>query len=233
VSNDEMYKVAWVARFRPDRPRDECAHHWREVHGPLAAKTPGMLRYIQSHVVGGLPVVADPAPDLVPFVGYSSSWFADEASYQRAMASAEWAALVADSPNLFDGRFFVGMSAALEEHVMRDGPVGPYKVCWVAKFRSDIDAGDARHHWRTVHGPLALEAPGIDRYVQNHAVAALGSGDVELQFAGFSECWFADAETCAAALRSPAWAALRADGYTIFDYEMMWGAELRENVVIA
>ena len=29
------------------------------------------------------------------------------------------------------------------------------------------------------------------------------------------------------------WAALRDDGYAIFDYEMMWGAALRENVVIA
>jgi uncharacterized protein (TIGR02118 family) len=190
-----------------------------------------MLRYVQSHVVGGLPVAADPAPERVPFVGYSSSWFADQAAYERAMASAEWDALVADSPNLFDGGFFVGMSAALEEHVMRDGPVAPYKVCWVTRFRADVDAADARHHWRTVHGPLALEAPGIDRYVQNHAVAALPRG--ELRFAGFSECWFADAETCVAALTSPAWAALRDDGYTIFDYEMMWGAALRENTVIA
>jgi uncharacterized protein (TIGR02118 family) len=103
----------------------------------------------------------------------------------------------------------------------------------VARFRPDIDAGNARHHWRTVHGPLALAAPGIDRYVQNHAVAALGDGDPQLRFAGFSECWFANADVCTSALTSPAWAALRDDGYTIFDYEMMWGAALSENVVIA
>ena len=35
------------------------------------------------------------------------------------------------------------------------------------------------------------------------------------------------------ALASPAWKALRDDGHTIFDYRMMWGAEVRAHVVIA
>ena len=37
-----MYKVIWLVKFRPDMPRDEVVRWWREKHGPLAAKTPGI-----------------------------------------------------------------------------------------------------------------------------------------------------------------------------------------------
>jgi uncharacterized protein (TIGR02118 family) len=128
---------------------------------------------------------------------------------------------------VFDGQFFTGMCARVVEVVQADGPKTSYKVAWVTKFRADIDPADARDHWRTVHGPLALKAPGIQRYVQNHAVESLAGP--QLRFAGFSECWFADRDACLAALSSPAWDDLRADGLNIFDYSMMWGAVLREH----
>jgi len=228
-----MFKVVWIARFGRGLTRDQGRKHWREIHGPLGAAVPGLDRYVQSHVVGSLPgadATAEP-----PFDGYSSGWFADRGAYDGAMASPEWAELAADSPNLFDRDFFCGMCAALDENQVRDGPMAPFKVAWIVRFRSDLGRDEARRHWRDVHGPLALEAPGIRRYVQNHAVEALAAGirpgQPELGFDGFSECWFDSRADCQRALTSPGWAALAADGRAIFDYRRMWSAVLDENVV--
>jgi uncharacterized protein (TIGR02118 family) len=225
---EDAFKVAWLCRFRPDLSKEAGRAHWRGTHGPIGATVPGLDVYIQSHSVSKLPP-ADEGPDAsdVALDGYSSGWFADRAAYDAAMTSPEWANLVADSPNVFDGQFFTGMCARVVEVVQADGPKTGYKVAWVTKFRDDLDPIEARDHWRTVHGPLALRAPGIVRYVQNHATESLAGP--ELRFAGFSECWFADRDACVAALSSPAWEDLRKDGYDIFDYSMMWGAVLREH----
>ena len=115
------------------------------------------------------------------------------------MSTPQWAAMGVDAPNVFDREFFLGMSAIVDEHVMRDGPEEGIKVVWVVTLRSDVDPAWAREHWRRVHGPLALRASGITRYVQNHAVEAVcpaGTDPVKLKFSGLSECWFPDAETC-------------------------------------
>jgi uncharacterized protein (TIGR02118 family) len=96
-------------------------------------------------------------------------------------------------------------------------------------FPAGVDSDDARRHWSEVHGPLALEAPGATRYVQNHAVEAVGPVGQEaprLRFSGFSECWFPDATACRRALASPAWDELRRDGQAIFDYTRLWGLTL-------
>ena len=53
-----MYKVAWIARFHPGLTKEEGHRHWSDVHGPLCAEVPGLERYVQNHVVGGLPLVA-------------------------------------------------------------------------------------------------------------------------------------------------------------------------------
>ena len=37
--------------------------------------------------------------------------------------------------------------------------------------RADRPVAECLHHWRTVHGPLASDLPGLRRYVQYHPVA--------------------------------------------------------------
>ena len=49
-----------------------------------------------------------------------------------------------------------------------------YKVVWVARFHDGISPEAARKHWREVHAPLGMKVEGVERYVQNHVVSALG-----------------------------------------------------------
>src|SRR5215204_1193136 len=127
-----------------------------------------------------------------------------------------------------------GMSAQVEENVVVDGPVGPYKVVWVVRFRRGIDPDEAHEYWRHVHGPIVGGLPGY-RYVQNHVVAAVGGGGGEardpLRFDGFSECWFTDEPAFVNAISTDEWARLVDDAPNVFEVDEIMGAALRERVV--
>jgi uncharacterized protein (TIGR02118 family) len=228
-----MYKVAWIARFNPGLTKEEGHRHWSEVHGPLCAEVPGLERYVQSHVVGGLPLVAGVAQEEPQFDGYSCGWWADREAFEASMRTPEWAALVEDGHGLWDEDFLWGMSAHIEEVPQIEGERGPYKAAWVVRFLPGMTRAKGREYWRTVHGPI-FHGLDINRYTQNHVVGAIGEGgetDVQLGFDGFSECWFDDEDQFTAAVTSDGWAAANEDGPKIFDVTGLWGAALEERVV--
>lgn len=227
-----MYKVAWLARFPSVMTKEDARRHWADVHGPLCARTPGLHRYVQNHVVGPLPLASGVTEEDTQFDGYSCGWWPDEAAFRASMDTPEWRELVEDGANVFDMEWLEGMSARVVEHVIVDGPASPYKVAWVVRFKEGIDPDEARHYWASNHGPIVRDV-GIDRYVQNHAAEAVGGGGEgrdPLRFDGFSECWFADEDSFLSAIHTPEWEALNADGDHLFDMSQMWGAVLRERV---
>jgi uncharacterized protein (TIGR02118 family) len=228
-----VYKVAWIARFPKGMAKEDARRHWADVHGPMCIRTPGIERYVQNHVVGPLPAASGVTEEETFFDGYSCGWWADEDAFRASMDTEEWRALVADGDNVFDMTWLEGMSAHVREHTIVDGPTGPYKVVWIARFKPGMDPDEARAHWKDTHGPIAASA-GIGRYVQNHAIAPVGGGGEArdpLRFDGFSECWFADEQAFLEALDTPEWAALVEDGDELFDMSAMWGAVLHERVV--
>jgi hypothetical protein len=120
-----VYKVIWLVRFRRDKSREEVVRWWPEEHGPLAATTPGMVRYVQNYWTHHL----DPTTQLEDesaephFDGHEEHWFADLESYKLAMASEEWKRTREDGPNGFDSSTLVG--GALSEY---DGSGGVRSV---------------------------------------------------------------------------------------------------------
>ena len=113
-----MYKIINLTKFRPGVAREDVLAWWRGPHADLAKATPGMLRYVQSYWSSGL----DPATGLATgrpggFDGHAEHWFADQQSYEAAMASPEWKATLEDGPKGFQESL---IGAALEETV----------ICW-------------------------------------------------------------------------------------------------------
>jgi uncharacterized protein (TIGR02118 family) len=228
-----MYEVVWFARLRRDRAREDMRRYWTETHGALGLRVAELRSYVQNHVVAG--TRGGDARD-VPFDGYSVHEYDDRSSFEAALASPIFAEIVEDGANVFEMESMDGMSAALERRVIRDGPRSPCKAVFLAKFRGDLARQEAAAHWRDVHGPLALEVPGIDRYVQHVAVAAIDGGgatDALPRFDGFSECWFADAGAFERAVASPEWARLAADGANFMDVDALRGmsALVEERVI--
>jgi uncharacterized protein (TIGR02118 family) len=74
--------------------------HWLDVHGPLVCAFPGLVRYVQCHVVDSL--AANEAGLTMRIDGFPILYFDNDADRSRAHGSAEMAACNVDS------RQFVG-----------------------------------------------------------------------------------------------------------------------------
>ncbi len=84
-----MTKLIVFLTKRADLTRDEFRRYWREIHGPLGAKMPGVRKYVQNHATA----------DGAPFDGIAEMWFDDTAAMQAAFASPESSAAAVDAPN--------------------------------------------------------------------------------------------------------------------------------------
>jgi len=106
---------------------------------------------------------------------------------------------------------------AAEEIVIVDGETAPsmVKAIFIVSKLSGLTLSEFFERWEHVLGPLAARAPGLRRYVQNHGIAAAygGSGNTHN---GWSELWFDDLGSLRAALASPEWEAVRAEGAMLF-----------------
>ena len=88
-------KGVGFARRKPGMTVEAFQQHWREVHGPLGARVPGLRRYVQSHTrLSGYGRGHDPAWDGVALI-----WFDDSAALRAATSSPEWARVKADEDN--------------------------------------------------------------------------------------------------------------------------------------
>ncbi len=102
-----MFNVMFVLYEREGVERAEALRYWRETHGPLAAKIPGVRSYVQEHAVG--------APEgQPPFLGSAILEFDDDQAFQRAAASPELAAAIEDVANFADP---ARLPTAFVEHV--------------------------------------------------------------------------------------------------------------------
>jgi uncharacterized protein (TIGR02118 family) len=229
-----MYKVVWIARFTPDKSREEADTYWAESHGPSMAKVKPLAGYVQSHVVGPVAAISG-ADEATHFDGYSCAWWNSREDFEQAMTTPEWQYVVDDGDNVFDMSWLWNMSAEIEEVTQIEGPKSPYKAVWVVRFKEGMSRAEGREYWTNTHGPIFKELD-IDRYVQNQVVGPVGAegeSDAEIGFDGFSECWFKNEQQLIDAIESDAWAAAVEDGLNVFDMNNLWGAVLEENVVVA
>jgi len=91
-----MIQEIVLLRRRPGMTRDEFLGYWQEIHGPLAAKLPGLRKYVQAHVL------PDPFRADLPYDGIAELWFDTPEALHAALASPEGQAARADLPNFLD-----------------------------------------------------------------------------------------------------------------------------------
>jgi uncharacterized protein (TIGR02118 family) len=220
-----MYKLTGFLRFLPGVDKDEARRYWREEHGRMLGRIPGLQRCVQNYIVEAMPIGEERAGPL-PVDGYIAHWYADRAALETAMNSPEWAAVVADSESFID--VSTALMGPVEERVLKDGKAGAYKTFGVAYFPSGMDKKDASTYWTETHGPLTLKAPGFSRYVQNHSIA---DPDWNLELDGYAEHWFPERETYLRSIATPEWRLLEEDGPNFIDMTRLWGGAVEEVVV--
>ncbi len=93
-----MVKLIYCINRKPGMSVEEFQRYWRETHGPIAARLPGLRRYVQCHTLPELYTGKNtPAYD-----GAAELWFDDMAMLQQAMASPELKAAREDERNFVD-----------------------------------------------------------------------------------------------------------------------------------
>jgi uncharacterized protein (TIGR02118 family) len=185
--------------------QEDFGKRWREVHGPLAARLPGLLRYHQNLVIDSEQRAIDYPRGSVTFDGISELWFDDEAAMQASLASDAAKAVVADEPNLIDDIHVV----TAEQNVVIPTPPGVrlLKRMSTLKRRADVTPEAFRHEWFNVHSLLVKRLPQVKGYTQNlvlqrtHGRGASVSRD-DLPIDGLVELWFEDMQSLHSAFRS-------------------------------
>ena len=158
-----MLKVVTLLKRRAGLPVKDFQNHLRDIYAPLAAKAPGLCRYVQSCA---LPQGYGKGELLFDAIG--EMWFDSAEAYDRFLRSPEFAAARADENGFLDTARTVVMP--VDVHVIKDGriPDNAVKNIEFVNKRSGMALEPFRAYWRNVHGPLASKIPLLHRYEQNH-----------------------------------------------------------------
>jgi len=93
-----MVKLIYCISKKPELSVEDFQRYWRETHGPIAGRIPGVRRYVQCHVVPELyGREQQPAYD-----GAAELWFDDLDAMRAAMRSPELKAALEDEKNFID-----------------------------------------------------------------------------------------------------------------------------------
>ena len=92
-----MIKLIYCITKKLEMSHEDFFEYWRNIHGPIGARIPGLLRLVQSHTIRDSNDAREPDYD-----GVAELWFEDMAALQEARKSEEWARSSADEENFID-----------------------------------------------------------------------------------------------------------------------------------
>jgi uncharacterized protein (TIGR02118 family) len=192
---------------RSDIGSDDFRTHWRDSHGPLAAKLPGLRRYHQNHVVDRAQRGISYARGGNDFDGFSELWFDDVPSMLAAFATEDVQLLGKD-----EDRFIGDLKLITAiQHVVIPKPSGIplIKRMSTLKRRADVSSEKFKSEWFDVHSFLVKRLPEVKGYTQNlifDRSQARGRPATyeELPIDGIVELWFTDVDALNAAFASDA-----------------------------
>jgi uncharacterized protein (TIGR02118 family) len=89
-----VIKFFFVLRRRPDLTPEQFHEYWKTTHGPMVAQLPGLVRYVQHHVVSvPRPEYAEDDP---PIDGIVETWWESQEALARVQATPELRAVMED-----------------------------------------------------------------------------------------------------------------------------------------
>ncbi|MCC6306286.1 MAG: EthD family reductase [Rhodobacteraceae bacterium] len=206
-----------IARFgllrrHPALSPEAFAHHWHDVHGPLAAALPGLRAYFQHRVLekGSHAILGDWTLD-----GFSELHFDDMASMKAAFAAPSGGEAKKDL-----GEFLAEVKlVACEKHAVIPARLDPgpvvKRMSLIRRIPGLSDA-DFRREWLGVHSGMMKQWPDVLGYNQNLVVDRYFRSNTEsatpdeVPVDGIVEIWFASDARMKAAHAAPIVAATMA-----------------------
>ena len=215
---------------KPGMTVEEFQRYWVEVHAvKYASKIPQIKRYL---IDATIPF--GPEPPL--FSGVAEIWLENEAEQLASLQTKEFLeGARLDEPNW--AAFWTTLVLDTDTHVLLEGPPLTKNPTWVKfivlmKRREGMPLAEFRRYSLDVHGPLALQLPGLERYVQCHvrdSFYAVG----ESRFDAVSMFWFRSVGDLEAALASPlARDQLQADDARFLEQKYIFSFAAKEHWII-
>ncbi|HEU0072631.1 MAG TPA: EthD family reductase [Dehalococcoidia bacterium] len=184
-----MIKLIGFLTRKPGMSVADFQTYWRDVHAPMIARSPGLLRYIQSHAC---PEVYDTYPPA--YDGAAEAWFDDMDAFNAAVASPGWQDAIADVGNFMapgGGRLFATEVPIIDALPSPQERAGMVKFMGLLTRRPGLSVDEFQRHWRDIHGPLVhTEFPEMRRYIQCHAIPHTYSLTPPPAYDGVPEAWF-------------------------------------------
>ena len=201
-----MYKVTTLLKRRPGMSVEDFQRYWREKHVKIAAATPDLRRYVQSHAL-----VQGYAKGELAYDGINEMWFASKEAYAAAHEPVFVRRLAEDYAAFCDAARQVVMP--VEVHVIVDGPIpaNGVKNIEFVNSRPGMDLHAFRRYWQERHGPLAAGIGVIRRYEQNHLSLAEYQAQPMPRYDGLAITWFDSTADMKRGATTDIYASTRAD----------------------
>jgi len=200
-----------LLRRKPDWSLQEFRQHWRDHHGPLAAKLPGLRRYEQNHVTDSVQrgINFERGPEQLD--GFSMLWFDSLDAMRAAMATDAGRALVADELHFIGDLRIVSIDQLEVMPPVIAQPV--IKRMSLLRRLPTVSHETFTHEWRVEHARLVQRLSGVRGYRQNlvldrEAPKGHPVGREAMPIDGIVELWFDDAASLDGAFVSPQGATL-------------------------
>ncbi len=212
-----MIRLTFVLRRKPEMSRAEFQQYWRNVHGPLVAKSStalNILRYVQVHTLD------DPINDQLaearggmeePYDGVAEVWWPNRGALTSALENADGRAaakeLVEDEARFIDlahsplwfNYEYPQVNPIPEEIVARESsPL--VKIFFCLRHPEHLSLEQSQLYWRTNHGPVirgVAQGMGMQRYFQVHYYVDELEGQLRASrgtttppYTGHAEAWF-------------------------------------------
>ncbi len=87
-----MVKAMFVVHRNPSMDHEEFKRYWRDVHAPIAAKIPGLRKYVINPAIPGTSGEGG-----APFDGVAELYFDSIEAYQTAFADPQGVATMEDA----------------------------------------------------------------------------------------------------------------------------------------
>ena len=192
-----------------DMPVEQFRKYWLQGHGPLAAKLPGLRRYLQNHVVDSTQLAIDHARGDWNVAGFSQLYFDDIAAMNRAVASPEFPPTVPDVSNFCSDVKVVVCQPNVVVPVAESSTALLKRMSILTK-RPDISAERFRDEWFGFHADAVRKFPNLMGYTQNLVIDRIGpdltrpASHEQIPADGIVELWFESVDDIKAAFASPA-----------------------------
>jgi uncharacterized protein (TIGR02118 family) len=153
------------AHPKPGMSEQDFQRYWVEVHAPqFASKIPQIKRYLIDTRVPFGPEPADPL-----WSGIAEIWLENEEEQLASLQTPEFLeGARLDEPKW--AAFWRTVVLDTDAHVLKDEPVpaDAVKLVVLVKRRNGTTVEEFRARSLDAHAKVALEVPGLVRYLQNH-----------------------------------------------------------------